>query len=225
MPRIEIPRNVVEADGSLAFKIETHDGVIEVSGYNRWRCRGTVAALVAGGLLRHDWVPGLPGNNKVRQTVAFEAYEPRLLCGLRRGQKTKSPHIVITRKSARLYEVEIPTTKEQSALIDAARKRFRQRCDDERRKDEAARVNEEIAKLNKAMSKSELRQECLDFVGCVHLAIHKSIESSSFRPDAGMMRKMDGIIDDLKECILQGELRPEYIEQGNVVALRRAGAH
>jgi hypothetical protein len=233
LPRIEMPEKVVETvDGDLSFEIETHSGTIAVSSlYRGWVCRGSVSALAAGGLLRPEWVPGFPGNNKISQTVTFETDGPQLVSGNRRGKTLTAPYIVIRRASEHSYVVEVPPTKDQAALIKDARERGlarrHERLNRDRQLEAEARekkFDHEKAMRDKAIPKSELRQECIGLVDSLHRLVLARVEFSSFRLDAGMARKMQGIVDDLKGCILHGELRPEYSEQGNIVPLHRAGA-
>jgi hypothetical protein len=137
LPRISIPVDAIEtADGKLSFSMATHGGIIEVSsaGYNdrsRWNCRGTASALEAGGLIRSDWCPGLPGNNKSRQTVLFKSEGPRLILGNRRSTHISAPHIVIARVSTNKFVVEVAATKEQYDPITQAWDRGNQRWLDE----------------------------------------------------------------------------------------------
>ena len=37
LPKVSIPKDLVEADGSIIFKIETHKGTIDVSSWGRSR--------------------------------------------------------------------------------------------------------------------------------------------------------------------------------------------
>lgn len=144
LPKVPIPANIVEsADGRISFKIQTHNGEIDVTGYGRrskWKCTGNVSALVTAGFIRAEWCPGLPGNNKIRQTVLFEADGPRMVYGNRRGATMSAPFIVITRVSANKFVVEVPTTKEQDGLISQAMERGIQRMQDERRREESNRI-------------------------------------------------------------------------------------
>lgn len=147
LPRVSMPKDiVVGADGRIFFKIATNCGVIDVTswGDNRFDCRGTASALEAGGILRSDWCPGLPGNNKTRQTVLFENRGARLIYGNRCGKIMAAPFIVIKRASISEFIVEVPTTKAQGELLSQARESGRQREKDNRRRNE--QINEQAAR-------------------------------------------------------------------------------
>lgn len=146
LPRIEVPKLFAEDEwGGISFKIETSKGVIKATSSRRkggvWMCRGDIPSLVAGGFIHPDWCPGLPGNNKTRQTVLFENNSPRLIYGNHRGTKLSDPYIVIIRVSKNKFVVEIPATEEQWELIKQADERWRQRMRD---KEEVKRQEEQL---------------------------------------------------------------------------------
>lgn len=129
LPRISIPKDYAETDGSITFKIKTYNGTIDISSRGRvkWECRGTVSALEAVGFLRADWCPGLPGNNKTRQTVLFEADGPQLVYGNRCGKIMASPFIVIERASTNNFIVEVRASEDQTELISQVHDKYWQR--------------------------------------------------------------------------------------------------
>lgn len=120
MPRIEMPADVTMDDrGYIVFKLGTAEGPVHVRAYWKiWECRGTVAALVAGGLLLPEWCPGLPGNNKTRQQVLFNSDGPRLPLGNTRGKKQQGARITVCRTSARSFMVEVPATLSQQKRLE-----------------------------------------------------------------------------------------------------------
>lgn len=146
LPRISIPKDYAETDGSITFKIKTHNGTIDVSSWGnyKWECRGTVSALEAGGFLRPDWLPGLPGNNKTRQTVLFEADGPRLLYGNRCGKKKVCPYLVIKRISTNKFAVEVETTGDQAGQLSIVMDRYYQRRKENDLLKEETRAREEL---------------------------------------------------------------------------------
>ncbi len=149
MPRIEMPADVTMDDrGYIGFKLGTAEGPVHVRAYwKTWECRGTVAALVAGGLLRPEWCPGLPGNNKTRQQVLFDSDGPRLLLGNTRGKKQQGAHITVCRISARSFMVEVLATFGQQKRLEEFHERRRAKLDAEiERKRLACKsdVNEEV---------------------------------------------------------------------------------
>ena len=102
-----------------------------------------------------EWAPGLPGNNKTCQRVAFDEEHPRLiLCG-KGGQRLKIPHISIMKKSRITFEVVIPTTEEQDAWIDAKENEGRE----ERNKKQAAKTAAFIARTTPLQQSLQSHQE------------------------------------------------------------------
>lgn len=222
-PKIKIPDNAVEDEKSmgLVFDIQTRCGTVSVRGCRKWGCSGTVNALTAAGLLLPEWAPGLPGNNKTRQTVVFADGIPRLVRGNRRGTALPGPFIVIERRSRYGYCVRVEPTKEQYALLDAVVDRHwekhRAQLDAER-KEQVMAIQ---AARRKAMPKDEIRRDCLNFVEITNGVVMALLNSGSYRPDAKMARDMNDIFAKLEKCILEGELLPEYLKHGNVVPLHR----
>lgn len=230
-PKITIPDHAAEDENRsrLVFDIQTWRGIVSVMGYRKWECTGSVDALAAAGLLLPEWVPGLPGNNKTRQTVAFEDGVPRLVYGNRRGTAMPRPLIVIEKISRHKYCVMIDATKEQYDLLDAMGKRHsekrsaaRAKLEQSERDLERSRRDEEIMIRDKSKTVDEVRQQCIEFADIIQRAIMNTLNGSSYQPSTGMQQEMQGIFDGLKTCLQQGELWPEYIGHGNVVALRRA---
>lgn len=130
-PRLTIPDigSIETEGGSIEFSIPTTAGQITVHGWGRrfWVCRGTVAALAECGLLCAEWLPGLPGNNKTRQTVMFTADGPKLRLGKKGGAPLGDDRITIGRISSQTYEVEVPMTAEQVARSEEANDRGTER--------------------------------------------------------------------------------------------------
>lgn len=114
LPSVTIPDNPLhDRWGWPTFTIHTQEGDIAVDcGCQTAHCTGSVAALVSAGFMLKEWVPGLPGNNKTRQTVAFDAEGTRLITGGRKGVQTKAPHITVVRRSAKKMTVEVPLSPE-----------------------------------------------------------------------------------------------------------------
>lgn len=104
--------------GYLTYLLQTSAGEIRVEsgGYNFY-CTGHADALIEQGLVKWEWLPGLPGNNKVSQRVVFGENGPRLIGGNLRGESIPEKLITIRRKSRNRYCVEVPTTPDQEAVI------------------------------------------------------------------------------------------------------------
>lgn len=138
LPRISVPKDIKEdAKGYFSFEIETHKGAITVSSYSgyKWECSGTISALEAGGFLRPEWCPGMPGNGKTRQTVLFEAAGTRLIFGNKNRKAMGAPYIVIVRTSKNKFIVEVRITDEQKELLSLATQKRDQRLAVERQRE------------------------------------------------------------------------------------------
>lgn len=126
LPFIEIPPSAVARSRNEPwFVIDTTEGPIEVTGWSGMlQCHGTLVALLARGLIAPSWLPGLPGNNRSRQTVVFDPAGPHLVLGNRRGARLDHPYLVVVRRSARTYTVELSVSPEQKAKLDEIHKRW-----------------------------------------------------------------------------------------------------
>lgn len=67
---------------------------------------GTAESLVAAGIVRHEWLPGYPGNNKTSLTVILDEATPRLTTGTRscHGSGTLN----LSRRNSREFDVRVP---------------------------------------------------------------------------------------------------------------------
>lgn len=120
MPVVTIPDELTrDRYGILLFQIDTPLGPIEaqVGRCAEIWCTGEAAAVIAYGLTRPEWLPGLPGNNATTQRVVFESSGPRLLVGDQVGKKRpkKSTRIVVQAWGfiKRTVRVRIPMTDSQ----------------------------------------------------------------------------------------------------------------
>ena len=133
LPILHLPKDIeelsVDARGYLYFEIETYKGTIKVSSYGGkyWDLLGTADALESAGYIQPEWCPGLPGNNKSRQTVVFKDGRQWLVYGNRAGSTLNFPHIIILRASAKKFCVELPATKKQQEWLSPAIERRKQR--------------------------------------------------------------------------------------------------
>lgn len=143
LPKISVPKDIEEdARGYFSFDIKTHKETIAVSSYSgdQWECSGTVSALEAGGFLRAEWCPGLPGNGKTRQTVLFETAGPKLVFGNKYRKAMGFPYIVIVRASKNKFIVKVRGTDEQKELLSQAIQKRDQRLANERQRKEKIEV-------------------------------------------------------------------------------------
>lgn len=130
VPFIDIPADeqlMFDQHDWPSFVIETSLGLINC--HPRWsnmECCGSVEALTAYGLLRQEWMPGLPGNNKTRQTVVFTESGPALAIGrFSRNQYSVSvPYLVVVRQGKKV-SVEIPMTSDQKEWLTATHAKHR----------------------------------------------------------------------------------------------------
>lgn len=139
-PTIAIPADwKLNQYGWLAFDISTSAGTIEVTaGCDAFFCIGRADSFIEHGLIKPEWLPGYPGNNKHSQRIVFGEDGPVLLVGNRGHRKTA---MVIRRESRNKYCVHVPVTAEQKAFI-------RRACEDHRRKTESPRHDGRMAITN-----------------------------------------------------------------------------
>lgn len=118
IPTIDIPEDArVGRCGDLLFRLRTTEGTIDARAFpSHMYCRGTADALEAAGIIRKEWLPGAPGNNRTKQTVIFGVGGPTLPVG--RARRTEAPEIWIS-VAGKKFEVMVPTTAEQKARLDA----------------------------------------------------------------------------------------------------------
>lgn len=143
MPSVTIPDQLSRNHyGIIWFQIDTQAGPINVEvwgrGHDVW-CTGEAATVIAYGLTRPEWLPGLPGNNATAQRVVFEPGGPRLLVGNQTGQKRpkKSTRIIVEAWGfiKRTVRVRIPRTDMQVEQV----KRWIEREDQREAEQEAWR--------------------------------------------------------------------------------------
>ena len=133
----EIPEIVIPDDcrrdpfrSTWRFNLTTPHGSIEVEvgRCGSLFCRGTPEAIVAYGLARPEWMPGLYGNNLTQQAVVFESDGPRLIHGKPRGKRSTAPRIIIRAWGAirRTIDVQVPISKRQQEQIEAMNGQIKQ---------------------------------------------------------------------------------------------------
>lgn len=212
-PAITIPKDCeVDKFGHFMFKLETVRGSIQVNcSMHGLKCAGSFESLAAYGLLRADWLPGTPGNNKLRQTVIFGDDGPRLVIGNRRGSKITPLHIVIVRESARRYTVIVPLTADQNKLLNEHYREWH-RIENEKRMQLEYQNH-----TYKPQSPGEVRHSCLNMIDTAMSINNARLAESEFHYD-----------QDSKDSINKtyGEFRRAWAEGGIVQCasgLRRDG--
>lgn len=233
MPRIEMPADATTNDsGYVAFELGTAEGPVHVQSYWKdWECRGTVAALVAGGLLRPEWCPGLPGNNKTRQQILFDSDGPRLLVGNTRGKKQTGARITVCRISARSFMVEVPATIEQQQRLEAFHERRAARHDAEMKKWRLVEYEKqrEEDRINRWKSETEkgVRLELAGLMSSAKNICASRLSDSRFRYADEVVAQVNQYIEAAKQALLAGKMLPassQYQRDGNVVYLPRASS-
>lgn len=217
-PSIAIPEDFqVDKDGHPTFKLESVRGDIQVfCSFHGLECAGSFEALAAYGLLMADWLPGIPGNNKLRQTVIFGDDGPRLVIGNRRGSKITSSYIVIVRKSARRYAVIVPLTTEQYKFID---EHYQEHA---RRKNEKRMQRESQIYAYKPQSPGEVRHDCLRMFDTAMSVNNARLAESEFHYDQDSKDRINKAYGDLRRALAEGGIVQDasgLTREGNVVYL------
>lgn len=227
MPSVSIPANFkTDRHGFINFTIPTDAG--QVSAHAYWKTiqvKGSAEQLLFLRLVRPEWLPGLPGNGKTRQTVVFEPTGPRLLCS--KGRRQQLPHIAIKKISRITYSVEIPATESQIALM--------QRASDE--------VNEQMKRVEKEKAELEWRQKKeadrlksaprsadqfrdnvieQTFFAEKLMDVHLDVDADFYRLDDAARARIRKCWDEIRTIIDEGRVIPmerSRHQEGNVIFL------
>lgn len=228
MPTIDIPSDdelIFDEYRYGCFDIETSAGPIHCK-LTWWHieCTGSIQALSAYGLLRDEWMPGLPGNNKTRQAVLFTENGPALAIG-RFSRNKYSAHfstltVVLTGKR---ISIEFKNTPEHEARCDAIR--------ESRRLREEEQKNQETWKLAKqAHGQPDLPERWKNGVLYHVEQAEKLIEGKLVFTDFPDIGVQPSDVEAAKKAIaeLRNILRwatpviKDKVQQSNVVSLREA---
>lgn len=220
MPTVEMPSDeelTINRREGILWAIQTPAGLIECCGWP-WQigCTGTIEALAAKGLLIPEWVPGIPGNNKMRQSVVFDRDGPRLLIGNRKSSKIPGKTITVIRPSKHHYEVSLPTTDAQGKRIDAL-------------------INAARAKTERQIAHEQSPLPADDQSPSVEL-VHATLVAGANRALDAVRRHLDPfcggklskdsearvlrLLDELRRAFAEARMVPvvpEYQQDGNVV--------
>jgi len=223
---MDMPADVSFTDnGGILFELATTEGPVKVSTWGYWwKCRGSAAALLAAGLLRPEWCPGRPGNNKVRQSVFFDSAGAKLVGARQQGKKLPDGHITVSRSSTRTYCVEIPLTpkdrKRTDPLLETARFMRDTRINSDRQAAyEKQRDEERIARAKNETS-SDVRGELAGLVSAAKKLLPYRIAASRFRYAEDVLAQVNQHLEAAKQVLLTSKLLPassEYQREGNVV--------
>lgn len=155
IPVLTIPDIGVEEHGyALRFRIANLRGAIDVEGrHDKWHCTGRAEALSGAGLIDMAWLPGMPGNNKVSQTVIFCDGVAAPYRGNPKGRNLGN-YIRIMRASGHRFEVEIPATPGQTERLKALLERYYEQRREER---EEHQRDEAIEAAARNMAPAEVR--------------------------------------------------------------------
>lgn len=223
MPELSIPDiGVEEQENELRFRIVTISGVINVVGrHEAWHCTGGAEALALRGLIDRAWLPGLEGNNKISQTVCFGESGPELYRGNPMGRRIAAK-IQIKRLAADRFEVVVPATAEQAAVLkDLSSKYFaRLRKERERKEGEAIIAKYEMERRNSTPDKvmAGVRFDLEHFCRIVHLRT----KESGFQFDAVSARAIEAHLAALRATLASAALSRTPSEfPGNVIPFRQ----
>lgn len=191
-PTIEIPKSFTSSRGRISFEIMAEGEIIKIESFkNSFVCRASRSALMAAGLVRHEWMPGFGSNNKRTQLVAFPPHGSTVIYGNQRGGHI--PHQFIQVKgSPSNMTVIVSATPEQIMLIKECEHSFWEnhararliRPEDELQsnKDEAQALVEEEKSLRykyfQEMNPAQIRDRVVSFlIGQIDWSIDRGLES------------------------------------------------
>jgi hypothetical protein len=212
MPRLEMPSDAALNDrGYIVFSIDTSEGPVHVESYWRnWNCRGTAAALIAAGLSRPEWFPGVPGNNKTRQKVLFGSDGPALLAGNHRGKKLAEACITVCRVSARTFIVDIPPTPDQCKRLEVFHEQR------EAKSSKGLRASETMSPTNAHIVYCNVAASAIDW-------IRRNLNGTGCAYTVGSMNRIQQSFEGLRRAFADGcvvpevPLTPKYLCVGNVI--------
>lgn len=223
MPELSIPDiGVEEHDNELRFRIVTISGVINVVGrHEAWHCTGCAEALALGGLIDRAWLPGLEGNNKISQTVCFGDNGPQVYRGNPMGRRI-ADNIRIKRLAADRFEVQIPATADQTAVLKDLSDKYYERCRKERNRKEGEAIiaKYEMERRNATPDKvmAGVRSGFEFFCASIHL----HTKESGFQFDAVSARAIEGHLAALRATLASAALSRTPSEfPGNVIPFRQ----
>lgn len=231
VPQVTIPEIGVSEGryGALVFQIQTRKGRIEVSsshcagGGAIWECRGSAEALADLGLIKLAWLPGLPGNNKVRQTVLFGADGAQLVRGNRRGRKLDGEVVTVVRVNRDTFIAAIPATPEQAGRIAVQFDEWKARLSEANkdRMDNLARQSA-ISEQKKLLA-DDVRLQIGGIVGHAQSWIMAAIENSAYSIDPSTEAAIDEGFRQIQVLINRAVLKPKVamVRDGNVIYLKR----
>ena len=212
MPKIELPQQLDVPEGNYSwpiFKIETAKGVVRITCWpGSFDCFGTADALQEARLVSAEWLPGLPGNNKTRQTILFTENGPCLSIG-KSPSYCNSPtlrhsYICVIRKGKK-YSVEVATTSEQEKLI-------RDFCKNAQKDRPAASE----VRRDEVYSHPEKHRDFLDTTSRI---VETAFEDREFEYTAESTARINRAIFELRQAIACAVVAPTplYQRTGNVL--------
>lgn len=222
MLRVKMPANAaLDDDGFVVFVMNTAAGPVRVKAYwNEFECRGKAHALIAAGLTRAEWFPGLPGNQKSRQRVIFDSTGPRLYAGRGGAQKETPPYITVCRYSSSTFAVEVPATPEQCKRLEVFHK---QRADRDRTKVESVQKEDHEKQLHEYLlnrKSEEVRRSARSNLELFAFALSIGAKGPGVRYADDVMAEVNTHLDAIGRALLGGRILPaasHYQREGNVV--------
>lgn len=211
----------LEGHGWRTHTLTTECGKLVVSELRHCRTvEGSAAALEAYGLLKQEWLPGLPGNNAIRQTVVFAPSGTWLIHGNRRGSKLRYPFAVIVRTSSNRYIVEQNYTDEERSIMEAF-------YDEQwkRKKAEARAVAEGSFPSGRPKTALEWKKACLADIDCVLRWLSEDEQLAGacggrFKFNDSTQRQILACVEELRSVILGGSVVGRQPRRdGNVIYL------
>jgi hypothetical protein len=235
MPRVEMPLDAAPSDDFryIVFVLDTPAGPVHVKAYWwEFECRGEAPALIAAGLTRAEWLPGLPGNQKTRQQVLFDSTGPRLHVGRGLGKKQTQPHITVCRCSSRTFVVEVPATPDQCRRLEAFHEQRQARAVARMEKEELDRAKAFLDGHKRDKQDLRLNQKPDELRGAATYALEVfEMLLSGVTAKVGVhyaddvVKEVELHLNAIRQALSCGKILPaasQYQREGNVVFFPRA---
>lgn len=221
LPRLSLPKELETGEKcGVRFAIDTPSGRISVTGWGNWRCRGNGNALIAQGIVRPEWLPGVGENNRVQQRVLFTESGPILLRDkLQSARAPRKERITILRMSKQVYEVELPMTRDQDEAVAQHIARLEQA--QEAAREEAARQRARAVQFSQPANAVQAKAK--NYAEMAEVLLFESIEHSAYRFDPATERQLGEHFRQISSLIDRARMIPAQAPPhgDNVVHLRK----
>jgi hypothetical protein len=179
-----------------------------------WQLDGSTSAMLTLGLLRPEWMPGLPGNNITSQIVVFNENGPSLIHGNLRGARKGKSWLQIYRNSRITTFVSYTPPLDQRQQLNIAVDEVRARRQTE--------VKSTTASASyKSQSPGEFRHDWLKMVDMAWDLNQGRSRECGFSFNKESTERINRAFGEFRRAITEGgvQAKPALHRDGNVIYL------